>query len=331
MTDQDTTQQMPAGDPPQEPPPATNQPRRLTRSGSDRMLAGVSGGLGQYFSVDPVIFRIGFAVTLFFGGLGALLYLALWIFVPSDRQDASGISSAPRTFGRVLLMIGVAIAGFTGLAILAAGAALAGATGNGVLIALTVIVIGVALVAAAFRGGARWLILPALALAIPLGTVAAADIEFEGGIGKSTHTPQTVHAIPADGYQLGIGDQQIDLRELDWTERSVVRVKAEQGVGRLLIAVPETVCVDGNADADYGVVEIGGNETTDSLDADFSATPRVELDAHIDAGKIEILNDDDVDLDRDHFGGHDDISAGELFDRMEAACADEAEGSADKG
>jgi len=312
-------------------PPKPDGPRRLMRSGSDRMLAGVSGGLGQYFSVDPVIFRIGFGVTLFFGGLGALLYLALWIFVPSDQKDASGASSAPRTFGRIVLMTAVAIAGFIGLAVIAAGAALAGATGNGVLVALVVILVGAALVVAAFRGGARWLILPALAMAIPLGTVAAADIEFEGGIGESTHTPQTVRAIPADGYEFGIGDQQIDLRDLEWTERSVIEVKAEQGVGRLLIAVPEDVCVDGNADATYGVVAIGGNETTDSLDADYRATPRLELDAHIDAGKIEIVNDDDLDLDRDHFGGRDDISGGELFDRMQAACADEDEGSARRG
>ena len=326
MTDQDTTQTMPAAEPPE-----PKGPRRLMRSGSDRMLAGVSGGLGQYFSVDPVIFRIGFGVTLFFGGLGALLYLALWIFVPSDQTDPDGARSAPRTFGRILLMTAVAIAGLIGLGFLAVGAAFAGATGNGVIIALTVILIGAALVVAAFRGGARWLILPALAMAIPLGTVAAADIEFEGGIGKSTHTPQTVRAIPANGYELGIGDQQIDLRELDWTKRSVVEVKADQGVGRLLIAVPENVCVDGRADATHGVVEIGGNETTESLDADYTATPRLELDAHIDAGKIEILNDDDANLDRDQFGGRDDISSDELFDRMKAACAAEDEGSARRG
>ncbi len=65
--------------PPAEPPPEPlkDRPRRLLRSRSDRMLGGVSGGLGEYFSVDPVIFRIGFAVTLFFGGLGAVLYIAL--------------------------------------------------------------------------------------------------------------------------------------------------------------------------------------------------------------------------------------------------------------
>ena len=35
------------------------QPRRLTRSSSDRVIAGVAGGLGRYFDIDPIIFRIG--------------------------------------------------------------------------------------------------------------------------------------------------------------------------------------------------------------------------------------------------------------------------------
>ena len=88
MTDQDTTQVMPPADPPPEPQPEGHE--RLLRSRSDRMLGGVAGGLGDYFSVDPVIFRIGFGVTLFFGGLGALLYLAMMIFVPSEQSDGTG-------------------------------------------------------------------------------------------------------------------------------------------------------------------------------------------------------------------------------------------------
>ncbi len=131
-------------------------------------------------------------------------------------------SSAPRTFGRVVLLMLVAIAGLIGLAIMGVGAAWAAATGNGVLVAIIVIRSGRP-GRGRIRGGARWLILPALALAVPLGTVAAADIEFEGGIGETTHTPQTVRAIPDDGYEFGIGDQRIDLRELDWTRTALSR------------------------------------------------------------------------------------------------------------
>jgi phage shock protein PspC (stress-responsive transcriptional regulator)/predicted membrane protein len=313
MNDDTTTQQMPA--------PESPKPRRLLRSRSDRMLGGVAGGLGDYFRVDPVIFRIGFGVTLFFGGLGALLYLALMIFVPSQNSD--GTPAKGRTFGRVLLLSALAIAGLFGMFFMGLAAAWAAATGSGVVVAIIVIAIGAALVVAAFNGGARWLILPALALAIPLGTVAAADIRFEGGVGETSHAPQTVQAIPDGGYEYGIGDQRIDLRDLDWTEKSVIEVQAEQGIGRMLILVPEDVCVDGNIDADYGVVEIAGEESSGSLGSGYEATPRLELDAHIDAGKIEVVNDDDAELNREHTLG--DIGRAELQDRMAAACAPEPE------
>ena len=319
MTDQDTTQVMPAQDPPPEPQP--DGPRRLKRSRSDRMLGGVAGGLGEYFRVDPVIFRIGFGVTLFFGGLGAFLYIAMLIFVPSEPGDGTQKTSAPRTFGRVLVLTVVAIAGLIGLAIMSIGAAWAAATGHGVLVAIIVIAIGIALVIAAFNGGARWLILPALALAVPLGTVAAADIEFEGGVGKTTHNPQTVRAIPADGYEFGIGDQRIDLRDLDWNKGSVIEVEADQGVGRMLVLVPEDVCVDGDIDSRYGIVDMAGEESSESSRSGYTATPRLELDAHLDAGKIEIVNDDDVGA-GGNFGDNG-IARDELRDRMAAACAPE--------
>ena len=68
----------------QPPDERRDRPRRLVRSTSDRVIAGVCGGLGDYFGVDPVVFRIGFVVSIFFGGLGALAYLLLAVFVPTD-------------------------------------------------------------------------------------------------------------------------------------------------------------------------------------------------------------------------------------------------------
>jgi phage shock protein C len=61
-------------------------PRRLTRSTSDKMIGGVAGGLADYFNVDPLVVRIGFAISTLFSGAGLLAYLALLIFVPSDSR-----------------------------------------------------------------------------------------------------------------------------------------------------------------------------------------------------------------------------------------------------
>src|SRR3954453_6375174 len=71
-------------------PPAAAPPRRrLQRSRSDRVIAGVCGGLGDYFDVDPVIFRIAFVVLAFVGGAGLLLYPAAWLLLPEEGHRRS--------------------------------------------------------------------------------------------------------------------------------------------------------------------------------------------------------------------------------------------------
>ena len=59
--------------------------RRLHRSLQERKLAGVCGGLGDYFDLDPVFFRLVFLLSMLFGGLGALAYLVMWILVPEQE------------------------------------------------------------------------------------------------------------------------------------------------------------------------------------------------------------------------------------------------------
>jgi phage shock protein C len=64
--------------------------QRLTRSESDRMVAGVCGGLGEHFGIDPTLVRIVFVILAVFGGSGLVLYLALWLIVPrASRPDAT--------------------------------------------------------------------------------------------------------------------------------------------------------------------------------------------------------------------------------------------------
>ncbi len=71
--------------------PADNEPhyeRRLVRRTDDRVIAGVAAGLGDYFSVDPILFRVAFIVTSFTGGLGLLLYVVAWWLLPvGDPYD----------------------------------------------------------------------------------------------------------------------------------------------------------------------------------------------------------------------------------------------------
>ncbi len=62
--------------------------RRIARSSSDRFIAGVCGGLGQYLGIDSTLIRIGF-VLLTLAGVSPLLYIALWIVLPVDTALSS--------------------------------------------------------------------------------------------------------------------------------------------------------------------------------------------------------------------------------------------------
>jgi len=64
-----------------------NPPKRLYRSKTNRVVAGVAGGLGEYFNVDPTIIRIVFFLLVFGAGSGVLVYLILWVVVPEAGQD----------------------------------------------------------------------------------------------------------------------------------------------------------------------------------------------------------------------------------------------------
>ncbi|HEY6739943.1 MAG TPA: PspC domain-containing protein [Actinopolymorphaceae bacterium] len=65
--------------------------RRLRRSGEDRVLAGVCGGIGRGLRVDPVLLRVTIVVLAFFGGVGILLYLVGWVLVPQENSDQSAL------------------------------------------------------------------------------------------------------------------------------------------------------------------------------------------------------------------------------------------------
>jgi phage shock protein PspC (stress-responsive transcriptional regulator) len=61
-----------------------SEPKRLTRSKTDRMVAGVAGGIAHYVGVDPVLIRVIFVALALFGGGGLLLYLICWILMPEE-------------------------------------------------------------------------------------------------------------------------------------------------------------------------------------------------------------------------------------------------------
>jgi phage shock protein PspC (stress-responsive transcriptional regulator) len=331
-------------------PAASAAPRRLLRSREDRVIGGVAGGLGRYFNVDPVFFRVGFVVSAFLGGLGILLYLAALLFVPSE--DPGG--GEPPRRGRALTIAGAIVLAILGAAILFDGgwwfggflfgpigfllllgaavwwlvwgrsgegredgrgtlarlaivalvlvgsAALfvasvwTSAAGGGVAVAILVIAIGGLLAVAAFRGGLRWLIVPALAIAAGLGVVAAADIDLDGGYGERHYAPASLAEVrPA--YDLGAGSLEVDLRRVDFTE-AVHEIDLEVGFGEAVLVVPRDVCVVADADVGAGYLKMlgwddGGFNVGWDEGAGARADSRLLVDAHVGMGALQVVHD----------------------------------------
>jgi phage shock protein C len=59
--------------------------KKLYRSRTDRMIAGVCGGLAEYFGIDAVIVRL-LALVLLFTGPGLFVYLIMWVITPQSPQ-----------------------------------------------------------------------------------------------------------------------------------------------------------------------------------------------------------------------------------------------------
>lgn len=67
-----------------------NGPRKLYRSEKDQVIAGVCGGLAEYFDIDPVLVRALFVLLALFGGGGFVLYLILWVVIPKAGSAPAG-------------------------------------------------------------------------------------------------------------------------------------------------------------------------------------------------------------------------------------------------
>ena len=357
---------MSANDPPQTPedqtpPPSEPAPRaRLLRSTSDRMVAGVAGGLGRYFGIDPVIIRIAFVVLTFFGGAGVLLYVAAILLIPSDAQVEGGAAAAgppapplggernrglvilgvillvlvagPLLFGPALIagsiivpiaflvLLGLGVAWLvTGkrpdrdaasivratllglgvvllLCVLFVGAFWAAGLGGDVVVAGLVIVAGVAVLVAAFSRPARWLILPALAIAMPAGFVAAAGIDLDGGIGERTYRPVSATQI-REHYEVGTGRLVVDLRQTDLSAGDRT-IDVDVGMGEAVVVVPDDVCVATDARVGMGATSVF-EQTNGGIDVDTdeggvarSGAGRLLVDANIGLGHLDIRKTD---------------------------------------
>ncbi|MFW6149127.1 MAG: PspC domain-containing protein [Atribacterota bacterium] len=71
--------------------------KKLYRSRKDSKIAGVCGGIAEYFDVDPTIIRLLALLTIFFGGGGIIAYIIAWIIIPLEPIEGSSPSPEEQT------------------------------------------------------------------------------------------------------------------------------------------------------------------------------------------------------------------------------------------
>ncbi len=280
----------------------TRRPR-LVRTRRGRLIGGVCSGLADHFGVDPILFRIAFVGLAIFSGIGIALYLAILLLVPEEGVGRAPISllwsgfsgeqwhaSADRRLLRCLVIVTAVVVCAALLAL--AGAWLAGTHAQ--LAAWAVVAVGAALVLSAFTRTIRWFVLPGVAFALAVATIAAAHVDLHGGMGERTYRPRSLSAL-RNGYRLGAGRLEVDLRGIAFPPGDT-QLHVRLGMGELVVLVPRDVCVATTAQIGGGYV--GALEgRSGGLDVDWAerpsppaGTPRLVLDGNIGLGALLVAD-----------------------------------------
>ena len=264
---QPTVEETPAAAQP-EPVPEPPARRRLMRSRSERMLAGIAGGIGVYLDIDPVLVRIAFVLLAIFGsGLGLLIYIIAAIIMPLEPLPEGGVPQrgglggrpperrATHTSALVLGLLLVAIGAIWLLSVLDVPT-----PPWNLVLALGLMVIGAALLWGAREGRHGGLIAlgAVLAFVLAIGTTIEASFDFDGAFGERVERPAATAELERD-YSHAFGSLTVDLRDLVLDE-GTTRVDVEIAFGEAVVWVPEDVPVRVDSTTNFGSTEVFGRE-----------------------------------------------------------------------
>ncbi len=260
--------------------------------------------------------------VLLAGLLFPLAFLALagmvtWWLVSGEPFGGDGVDVIRRAALGLLVLVGSALmfgAGFIGAGM-----------GGGTAAAAVVVAAGAVLVVGAFVGRVRWVILPAMALALGVGVVSAAGLSLEGGVGERDYRPSSAAALK-DHYELGAGEMVLDLRRAD-LPRGDTPLKLDLGMGQATLVVPKDVCVASKAQVGAGAVDVFG-DTNAGVDVDWDDQPeagrkgrRVVVDADLGFGAL-LVRHDRRDLDHPRHDRGDDGPFGDYRGPGNTGCSD---------
>lgn len=263
--------------------------KRLERSSTHRILAGVSAGLGRYFDLTPTVFRLGFVVLTLLGGAGILVYIAAALVMPKEGEErsiAEDILAKRRDHpARLVALALVAVA----LLSLLARADTWPTAGTAWFL------VGVAAVILLWTGRRRglaialvsFLVLCAVAVVVAI-TAAFAwfNVSLGDGVGTHTYVPTSVAALDG-GYHLGVGNLTVDLTQLP--PGTPATVAASVGIGELKIIVPNGAGVFVKSRVKAGRIDVlGRHDDGTNVRVDVGNGHTLTIDANVGAGHIEV-------------------------------------------
>jgi phage shock protein PspC (stress-responsive transcriptional regulator) len=286
--------------------------KRLERSRSDRMIAGVCGGLARYFDIHPAFYRVGFVVLTLLGGAGILIYAAAALVMPDEgKQDSVATAALRNRRDRPwpligLALVGVALASLLSRAtlwphgdawvpLLVAGGAILWITRHGSSKSATA---DASALAAADSRQMRRLFKgiaiafgTIIALVLVAGAIFAAifHVHLGNGVGDRRYVVAGVQDVRRD-YKLGVGDMTVDLGNVRF-HAGETHVATRVDVGNLRVIVPADVALRVHGDAQLGQVELLGR-SADGRNVDKKVAQAGErmlvLDAHVGVGKVRV-------------------------------------------
>ena len=267
--------------------------KRLERSSDDKWIAGVCGGLGRYFDLNPAVFRLGLVVLTLLGGAGILVYLAAVLVVPAENKPSIAADVLAERRDHPWPLVALGLAGVA-IAVLLARASTWPTIGAGWI----VILIAAVAVLWASRSGRRAhrILIAFTAFAAVLAVLFAAavvtafswfNVSLNDGTGNRVYSPTTVAAVKPS-YTLGIGDLRVDLSHVPLT--TPVHVKARLGIGELKVIVPRNASVVVDAHAKVGDLYVL-NRHDDGRNASVHAGGGnlLYLDARVGAGRVDVV------------------------------------------
>jgi phage shock protein PspC (stress-responsive transcriptional regulator) len=291
--------------------------KRLERSSSDRILAGVAGGLARYFDIHPAVFRVGFVVLTLLGGSGILIYAAAALVMPAEGAPDSVATRALRQRrDRPWPLIGLGLLAVAGAIVLSN----ISFWPHGDVWILLAIAGGLILwltrqglpepraederdeATALARQDSRRLrrlfkgigiaIASLVALVLVFAAIAASvfHVHLGNGIGDREYTAVTAGQLESS-YELGIGTLRLDLSGLTLPAGTTREVKARVDVGDLQVTLPSGVAVQVVGHARAGNVRLLGEES-DGWEAERrvveAGDPTLVLDARVGAGSVRV-------------------------------------------